>query len=450
MPRDEAASFPFVRLGFPQRIRPAMRDLALGIDVGTSGVRAAAVDADGCRAAFAVATMPAPLDENGLVTQHPAIWWTATCRVLQNLAKQIDLKRIGSIAVDGTSGTILGVDANGQPVAPAQMYNSQARAEIVRSIAAVAPPESAAHGATSALARAIAMQTQPGVIRLIQQADWISGQFSQRFDITDENNALKLGYDPIARRWPDWLVEVGLQPDRLTTVVPAGTTTSTIARCRASALGLAADVVIVAGTTDGCAAFLAAGAERCGDAVTSLGTTLVLKLLSDRPLFDSNLGVYSHRIDNVWLVGGASNSGGAAIAKHFCLDEIRELSEKMTPDVPTGLDYYPLAGRGERFPHNNPDMEEQLEPRPESDVLFLQALMEGVTSVEKLGYDCLAELGGSLVKSIRTVGGGAKNAAWQTIRARMLGIPLIDPGDDEPAVGAAKLARRGLFLDSQF
>jgi sugar (pentulose or hexulose) kinase len=376
------------------------------------------------------------------------VWWKATRRVLQKLARQIDLQRIGAIAVDGTSGTVLGVDANGQPVAPAQMYNSRAPEEIVRSITAVAPPESAAHGATSALARAVAMQTQPGSIRLVQQADWISGQFSRRFDVTDENNALKLGYDPIARRWPDWLVEVGLQPDRLISVVPAGTTISTIARCRASALGLAADVAIVAGTTDACAAFLAAGAERFGDAVTSLGTTLVLKLLSDRPIFAPNLGVYSHRIDNVWLVGGASNSGGAAIAKHFCLDRIRELSKQMTPNVPTGLDYYPLAGRGERFPHNNPDMEARLEPRPESDNLFLQALMEGVTNIEKLGYHCLAELGGPLVKSIRAVGGGAKNAAWRTIRARMLGIPLIDAVDDEAAVGAAKLARRGLNFDS--
>jgi sugar (pentulose or hexulose) kinase len=76
--------------------------------------------------------------------------------------------------------------------------------------------------------------------------------------------------------------------------------------------------------------------------------------------------------------------------------------------------------------------------------------MEGVTSVEKLGYHCLAALGGPLVKSIRTVGGGAKNAAWRTIRARMLGIPLIDPVDDEAAVGAAKLARRGLIFDNQF
>ena len=183
-------------------------------------------------------------------------------------------------------------------------------------------------------------------------------------------------------------------------------------------------------------------------AVTSLGTTLVLKLLSDRPLFDSNLGVYSHRIDDLWLAGGASNSGGAAIAKHFSLDRIRELSEKMSPNVPTGLHYYPLAGRGERFPHNNPDMQECAEPRPESDILFLQALMEGVTSVEKLGYDCLAKLGGPSVKLIRTVGGAAKNAAWRAIRARMLGLPIVDPVDDEAAVGAAKLARRGLFLDS--
>lgn len=99
----------------------SMSDFALGIDVGTSAVRVAAVDADGRRAAFAAATMPSPFNEKGLVTQHPAVWWKATRRALQSLARQMDLKRIGAIAVDGTSGTVLGVDANGQPVAPAQM-----------------------------------------------------------------------------------------------------------------------------------------------------------------------------------------------------------------------------------------------------------------------------------------------------------------------------------------
>ena len=94
--------------------RPAMHNLALGIDVGTSGVRAAAVDETGLRVAFAAVKMTVPLDRGGLVTQDPAIWWEATRRVFQRLSRQIELKGIGAIAVTGTSGTILGVHANGR------------------------------------------------------------------------------------------------------------------------------------------------------------------------------------------------------------------------------------------------------------------------------------------------------------------------------------------------
>jgi D-ribulokinase len=423
-----------------------MADLALGIDIGTSGVRAAALDANGCRAGFAAVPMSAPHEQGGMATQDPAVWWNATRQVLENLRQQIDFGRIGAIAVDGTSGTILGVDSRGRPVGLAQMYNCPAQAEIVRAIAAVAPRETAAHGATSALARAIALQSQPGVARLIHQADWISGRFSGRFDVTDENNALKTGYDPVARSWPDWISDAGMQPDRLPTVVPAGATTGTISRRRAAEFGLPANVAIVAGTTDGCAAFLATGAETIGHAVASLGTTLILKLLSDRPLFAPDLGIYSHRIGQGWLVGGASNSGGAAIARHFSLDRVHALSKQMSADRPTGLDYYPLVGPGERFPFNDPKMEPRLEPRPSSDVLFLQALMEGVANIERRGYGLLTEIGGPIVASIRTVGGGSKNAAWRTIRARILPAPLVESDDDEPAVGAAKLARSALQM----
>jgi sugar (pentulose or hexulose) kinase len=54
------------------------------------------------------------------------------------------------------------------------------------------------------------------------------------------------------------------------------------------------------------------------------------------------------------------------------------------------------------------------------------------------------EIGGSMLTSIRTVGGGARNAAWRTIRERILGVPLVQPSDDEAAVGAARLALRGV------
>jgi D-ribulokinase len=421
-----------------------MYNLALGIDVGTSGVRAAAVDENGLRVAFAAVKMPAPSNLGGVVTQDPAVWWDATRHVLRGLSRQTNLKRIGAIAIDGTSGTILGIYSNGRPVAQAQMYNSQASPEIVRRIAAVAPSETMAHASTSALARAIALQNEPGVTRVIHQADWIAGKFLGRFDFSDENNALKTGYNPVTQRWPDWLVKAGMRPNLLPKVVPAGTIIGRIERRRSAELGLAAGVAIVAGTTDGCAAFLAAGAEACGHAVTSLGTTLVLKVLSNRAIFAPKFGIYSHRIGNSWLIGGASNSGGAAITKHFCLDRLRELSMRMKPKVPTGLDYYPLVGRGERFPICDPHLEARLEPRVDNEVLFLQALMEGVTGVEKLGYRVLADLGGPSVTSIRTVGTGARNRAWRAIRERMLDMILVEPADDQAAVGSAKLAQKGL------
>ena len=121
---------------------------------------------------------------------------------------------------------------------------------------------------------------------MLHQADWISGLFSGRFDVTDENNALKTGYDPVARCWPDWVERAGMLPDRLPNVVEPGTITGNILHNRAAEFGLPANTMIVAGTTDGCAAFLAAGASKLGEAVTSLGSTLVLKFLCDRPCFE--------------------------------------------------------------------------------------------------------------------------------------------------------------------
>lgn len=421
-----------------------MGNMALGIDVGSSGVRVAALDPNGRRAAFAAVPMATAREEATRIVQDPTTWWNAARQALQMLRHRIDFAQIGALAVDGTSGSILGVDVGGRPMTPGLMFSSPAQHEIVGTVAAFAPSETAAHGRTSALARAITMQHAPGVVRVLHQADWVSGLFSGRFDVTDENNALKTGYDPVARCWPNWVERAGMLPDRLPAVVRPGTVTGQILRSRAAELGLPTNTAIVAGTTDGCAAFLATGASKIGEAVTSLGTTLVLKLLSNRPLFAPDLGVYSHRIADGWLIGGASNSGGAAIGRHFSLDRIRALSAHMCPDVPTGLNFYPLPGRGERFPLNDPDMEAQIEPRPASDDHFLQGLMEGVANIERRGYAVLREMSGTEVASIRAVGGGSRNLPWRAIRSRVLGVPLIEPEDDQPASGTAKLAWHGL------
>jgi hypothetical protein len=281
-----------------------------------------------------------------------------------------------------------------------------------------------------------------GVARILHQADWIAGQFSGRFDLSDENNALKTGYDPIARVWPDWIAAVGVEPDILPAVVPAGTTIGNVSAEGARRFGLLTDTVVVAGTTDGCAAFLATGAEKAGEAVTSLGSTLVVKLASDRPLFAPDYGLYSHRIGDLWLAGGASNTGGAVLAQFFTAEAIRETSSRIDPATPTGLNYYPLPAPGERFPINDPALESRMAPRPDDDAQFLQALLEGIANVEALAYRRLAELGGPPLACVYTVGGGGQNDGWSRIRASVLSVPLRTPASEEAAVGVARLALR--------
>ncbi len=420
-----------------------MSALVLGIDVGTSGVRVAAV-AGGETIAMVEVAMAQPDRQGASVTQSPAIWWESVRAALAEMARRIAMAEVAAVAVDGTSGTVLAVDARGRPLAPARMYNDSCSQALAAVIANVAPAESAAHGATSALGRAIELQNVPGLVRVLHQADWIAGHLCGRYDVSDENNALKTGYDPVQRCWPEWVETAGMTPGLLPAVVPAGRAIGFAATPAARELGFSPAAVVVAGTTDGCASFLATGAREPGEGVTSLGSTLVLKLLSRQPLFAPAYGLYSHRIGDDWLAGGASNSGGAALLPFFSPQRMAELEQAIDPDQPTGLDYYPLPGRGERFPINDADLAPRIAPRPADDARFLQGLLEGVAGVEALGYRRLRELGGPPLASIRTVGGGARNKAWSRIRSRLLQAPMLDADSEAAAVGTARLAQRGL------
>ncbi len=415
-----------------------MTAAAIGIDVGTSGVRAALVDASGKQLGFGSASL-APGDR-----RNPAAWWHAVESALAALKAEADLSGVGCIAVDGTSGTLLLLNDAGQPMRQASLYNDPAPEEAVRAVAAAAPAGSAAVGAASPLAKLLAMQGVPGTARLSHQADWIAAQLGAPSGISDENNALKTGYDPVRRCWPGWLRDLGIRMALLPEVVEPGTPIGTIDPTLAARFGLPPGVLIAAGTTDGCAAYLATGADRVGEAVTSLGSTLTLKQFSERPIFAPEYGVYSHRLGDRWLAGGASNSGGAALARYFTPDALAALSARIDPALESGLDYYPLACPGERFPFADPLLPPRETPRPGDDVRFLHGLLEGIAKIEALGYRRLADLGGPTLAAVRTVGTGAHNAAWAEIRRRVLGADLIPARSEEAAVGTAKLALKAM------
>ncbi|RBP18371.1 xylulokinase [Roseiarcus fermentans] len=419
-------------------MRPSPADpLFAGIDVGSSGARAVVIDETGATLSEGRASMA----EFGTDPRNPMTWAAAVESALGAALGCVARGRVAALAVDGTSGTLVAVDARGEPLALARMYDDPCEdSALLAAIDAAAPAESAARGPTSGLARA-ALFARLKPARILHQADWIAFRFSGRF-LSDANNALKTGFDPVVLAWPAWIERVGVDAALLPEVVAPGAMVGTITPAAARAFGLPADVGVAAGTTDGCASFLATGASRVGDGVTALGASLTLKLLSDRPIFAPRYGVYSHRLLDMWLAGGASNSGGAALLAHFPPSEIEALTPLIDPEADSGLDYYPLTRKGERFPFADPDFAPRMAPRPERREQFLQAILEGVAGIEALGYRRLADLGAPRLVSMRTVGGGARNPAWTRIRERKLGVPFLEPISSEAAYGAALLARR--------
>ncbi len=419
-------------------------ELFAGVDIGTSGVRAVAIDSTGAVRGQAAQPMPPPQREGVAISQDPEMWWDTVCKVLSGLGTSSSTGTIRALAVDGTSGTLLLADSEGNPVTPGLMYNDARGVEQAARIKQVAPPQSACHGASSALARLLFLQAgAPRACYALHQADWIVGRLCNRYGISDENNALKTGYDVVARRWPEWFEALHVQLDLLPEVVEPGAPVGKIDRLVARSCGLPEDVTLVTGTTDGVAAFLATGAAEIGDAVTSLGTTLVVRILSERPLFAPQFGIYSHRLGELWLPGGASNSGGAALLAFFDTAAMKSMTPKLTPDQPIGLRYYPLPSPGERFPINDPNLQPVVEPWPVDDVKFFQGLLEGIADVERQAYRQMEALGAPYPRSVRTVGGGAANPAWTRIRTRVLGVPMAKPVSGDAAYGTALLARKG-------
>ncbi|MDP1927963.1 MAG: FGGY-family carbohydrate kinase [Thiobacillus sp.] len=411
----------------------------MGIDFGTSGARSCVIGAKG-------AILAADQRDFGTLAEHERadIWREALWDLIAALPSAMRAQLSG-IALDGTSGTVLACDEALTPRHPPLLYNDDRAVDEARLIASLAPPGHPAAAVTSGLAKVLWLKKYLGFTgaRLyLNQADWLAGLLTEQAGFADYHNALKMGLDLDTLTWPAWVNQLA-DSHYLPAPVAPGAELATVSRARARYLGVNPGCRVHAGTTDSIAAFLAAGVSHSGDAVTSLGSTLVLKLLSDTRVESTEHGVYSHWFGTRWLAGGASNAGGAVLRQFFDDRTLAALSETIDPTVASPLHYLPLPRSGERFPVNDPSLAPRLSPRPADDAEFLHGLLESLGRIEAQGYGLLAELGASPLKRVETAGGGAHNPAWTRIRQRLLGVTVSRAPHTEAAYGSALLARDG-------
>ncbi|MEM1311784.1 MAG: FGGY-family carbohydrate kinase [Cyanobacteria bacterium P01_H01_bin.153] len=420
---------------------------AAGLDFGTSGARLVVID----EAQQTVATTHVTYGDRADKSDWASCWLRTLWQVLAALPAAVR-SQLGAIAINGTSATVTLCDSRGHLVTPPLLYNDDRGQAHRHALAHIAPAASPVLSATSSLVKllwwreTLPPEQQESARYLLHQADWLASQLHGQLGLSDYHNALKLGYDVGKLAYPEWLlalVETLEVEPWLPRVQAPGSAFGQISEAASNRYDLPRDCIVIAGTTDSIAAFLASGARSPGNAVTSLGSTLVIKLLSTTRVDDSRYGIYSHRLGDLWLVGGASNTGGAVLRQFFTDAELRNLSAQIPRDRASSLNYYPLPCPGERFPISDPTLAPRLTPRPENPADFLHGLLEGMARIEAQGYERLGALGATAPTQIMTAGGGAQNAIWTAIRERWLPAPVTTAASTEAAFGTASLALQG-------
>ncbi|RSN53498.1 carbohydrate kinase [Amycolatopsis sp. WAC 04182] len=421
--------------------------VTIGIDVATAGVRALAVGG-GTVLASAAAPLPAPVrDGRGHSEQDARSWWPAVKTVLAKVTGELPGRggEVAAVAVAATSGTIVGVDVSGEPVTPALMYDDRRGAELNRKATELGADRWRRLGfgvsATAALGRiAWLAEHVPGVAGIRHTPDLIAAELTGGPVAADWSHALKSGYDPLALEWPGEVFDaLGVPGSLLPPVVAPATVLGKVARPVA---GLPAGCPVVAGMTDGCAGQLAAGAVTPGSFVGILGTTYVLKGVTEELVPDPTGAMYSHRHpDGWWLPGGASNTGGEAVAGQERLPELDAAAAALGPAKVVA---YPLRRKGERFPFASAEAEGFVSGEVD-EVELHRARLEGVAFLERLALDHLRRLGVAITDPLLAAGGGSKSPLWTRIRATVTGLGLRVSPQAETGYGAALLAAAGVL-----
>lgn len=428
------------------------RSYFIGIDVGSQGARVVLLDDLGMQVASKEEQFE--LTNQSREEQSPLAWWSSCLRSLEMVCNEvrsvIDLSALKAMAVTSTSGTIIPMDKNNQPLHHALMYSdprSAPEAEICNAAAKQSISEgNPAFNASSGLPKmSWFLNHYPQQIeeigRFIHAADYITGKLSGNFSITDYTNALKSGYDPQQLQWPGYISSgLAIRPDWLQQVVPPGEPIGYLEPSLSAKLKLPTGIIITAGMTDGCASQVASGAVRPGDWNTTIGTTMVIKGVTKNRVPDPTGALYCHRHpEGYWMPGGASNTGADWVSKSFSQQNLDRLNEAAASLLPTGELSWPLLQQGERFPFLSAEARGFAPEGLKGEALFA-ANMEGVAYIERYAYERIKWLSGEEIKQVFTAGGASNSDTWLWIRANVLNLKLCKMNSVSGAAGAAVLA----------
>jgi xylulokinase len=434
----------------------------LGIDIGTSSVKAVVVDGDQNILASATAPLTVSRPKELWSEQNPDDWWSAVESTIAELRRKAG-KAWHEVKAIGLSGQMHGavlLDEAGLPIRPAILHNDgRAHAEAeelnlklpeIGSIAGV--PAMPGFAAPKLLWIARHEPDALGRARhLLLPKDYVRFRLTHGFatDMCDASGALLL--DCAKRQWsPDIVAAAGIRLEMLPTVLEGNAVSGLLQGEVAKAWGLQPGIIVAAGAGDAAAGAVASGAVNEGDAFISLGTATQYFVARERynPAPEHLIHTFCHALPGRWFQMAAMLNGAGALAWAAGLMGRSDIGQLLVDTEkafkgPSPLLFLPYLS-GERTPHNNAHAKGVLfgltpASTPET---VTQAVLEGValSLADAQGY--LAATG-PLPDCVAVNGGGSKSLFWMKILASALNktVLLQEGSDAGPAFGAARLAR---------
>ncbi|WP_076998483.1 xylulokinase [Variovorax sp. KK3] len=432
----------------------------LGLDLGTSELKALLLADDhrivGMARASLEVSRPAPLHSE----QHPSQWWEAVEAVMAELGRTqpAALKAVRAIGLSGQMHGAVVMDAQHQVLRPAILWNDGRSAAQCRRLTEQVPR-------LAAIAGNLAMpgftapkllwmrEHEPSLFERIAHVllpkDWLRFRLGGELasDMSDASGTLWL--DVGARDWSDELLAAcGLTRAQMPRLVEGSAPAGRLEPALAQRWGMAPGVVIAGGGGDNAASAVGMGLVDAGQGFVSLGTSGVIFVCSDRfePRPEAAVHAFCHALPGRWHQMSVMLSASSAVnwaARSFGLGDAvsllaaaATLGDEARRGAPLFLPYL----SGERSPHNDADAQGVLfgltHAHGPAEIAY--AVAEGVGMGLRDGLDTLARPAGDLV----LVGGGARSSWWAQLLADVLETPLAicEGGEAGAALGAARLA----------
>ena len=428
----------------------------IGLDLGTSGLKAILINADQTILAEATAPLTVQRPQSGWSEQKPDDWISAAKAVMLALKAKTSLDAVRGIGLSGQMHGATFVDAAGQAMGPCILWNDTRAAN-----------EAAELDADPAFRDIAGNIVFPGFTA--PKVPWVKTHGTINFDdiakvllpkdylrlwltgeaVSEMSDASGTSWLEVAKRdWSDdLLAKTGLTRDHMPRLIEGSDVSGQLRDTLADEWGLARGVIVAGGGGDNAASAVGVGVVTAGDAFVSLGTSGVLFAASDayQPVPASAVHTFCHALPDTWHQMGVILAAGDAL--NWFAANVGQRPDALANGLgplqsPGRALFLPYLG-GERTPHNNADIRGAFLHLDHADdtAAMARAVIEGITHAFVDSYDALTGTGTQITRLIG-VGGGTKSEYWVQSIATAIGLPIDLPeaGDFGGAFGAARLA----------